>query len=195
AWASGLLVHAGHALAAPAATPWPELRPSALVTLAALAVASSLELTDESPVWGRAGVRASKLLLLALLAWSACGVLGAAATAAFLGQPGAADPGGLDPAALALLRMVLVAGAALLLAWLGRFRRFREAGWLVYPVLIAGGFKLVLEDFLLGRAAELFAALGIYGAALIVAPRLARGNRGPAPARPGGAEAAPAEER
>jgi hypothetical protein len=169
------------------------------VTLAALGVASSLDFARESPVWGPAGVRAPELLLLAVLAWGAFGVVAAAATAAFLGEPGAAVPGAVgsaavDPAALALLRMVVVAGAALLLAWVGRFRRYQEAVWLVYPVLVAGGFKLVLEDFLLGRAAELFAALGLYGAVLIVAPRVARASRSLHPTRPGGAAAPLPEE-
>jgi hypothetical protein len=199
AWASGLLVHAAYALAASPGGPWSELRPAALVTLAALGVASSLDFARESPVWGPAGVRAPELLLLAVLAWGAFGVVAAAATAAFLGEPGAAVPGAVgsaavDPAALALLRMVVVAGAALLLAWVGRFRRYREAVWLVYPVLVAGGFKLVLEDFLLGRAAELFAALGLYGAVLIVAPRVARASRSLHPTRPGGAAAPLPEE-
>lgn len=183
--ASGLLVAAGHAFAASAGSPWPEPRPVALAALAALAVAASLELPGESPFWGRTGARLPKLILLAVLAWGAFGVLGAIATRTVLGEPGAAEPAAVDPAALALLRMAVITTAALLLAGLGRLRRYREAGWLVYPVLVAGGFKLILEDFLLGRAAELFAALGLYGAVLIVAPRVARGGRRSDAAEPG----------
>lgn len=178
--ASGLLLHAGYALAASAGRPWPELRPSALAALAALAVAASLELPAESPFWGRAGARLPKLVLLAVLAWGGFGALAAGLGRAVVGEPGAVDPEAAGPA-LALLRMVVIAAAALLLAALGRVRRYREAAWLVYPVLVAGGFKLILEDFLLGRAAELFAALGIYGAVLILAPRMARAGRRPGP--------------
>jgi hypothetical protein len=41
-------------------------------------------------------------------------------------------------------------------------------------VLVAGGLKLVIEDFRLSRPATLFIALALYGVALIAAPRLAR---------------------
>lgn len=170
---SGLLLHAAHAFAASAEGPWAPLPPAAWPVLAALAVAASLELPAESPFWSRIETRAVKLLLLAVLVWGAFGVVCGALAGPVAGVPGGSGGEAPDPAALALLRMALVAGAALLLAWLGRFRRYREAAWLVYPVLVLGGFKLILEDFLLGRAAELFGALALYGAVLIVAPRLA----------------------
>ena len=56
----------------------------------------------------------------------------------------------------------------------GRIARAFELGWLLYPVLIAGGLKLLAEDLRGSRASMLFVALAFYGAALIVAPRLAR---------------------
>ena len=64
--------------------------------------------------------------------------------------------------------------SAILLAWLGRRSRFEEATWLVYPLLVAGGLKLLLEDLRAGRAATLVVSLAFYGGALILAPRLAR---------------------
>lgn len=171
--AAGLLAHAWHAFAGSAERPWPDLQPAALAVLAALAVAAGLELPAESRFWSHLEARAPKLLLLALLAWGAFG-----AALALLVPPLAGIPGeDAVPWRLALLRMAAVLAAALALAWLGRLRRFREATWLVYPVLIAGGFKLILEDFLLGRAAELFGALALYGATLILAPPLARASR------------------
>ena len=171
--AAGVLSHGWRAFAGSAERPWPELAPAALAVLAALAAAASLELPAESRFWSRLEARAPKLLLLALVAWGAFGAALALLIPALAGTPGE------DAVAwrLALLRMAAVSAAALSLAWLGRFRRFREAVWLVYPVLIAGGFKLILEDFLLGRAAELFGALALYGATLILAPPLARASR------------------
>jgi len=67
--------------------------------------------------------------------------------------------------------MVLVAGT-LLLAWAGRRENWREAGWLAYPVLVATGFKVLLEDLPGGRPATLFVSFGLYGLALILVPRL-----------------------
>jgi hypothetical protein len=193
--ASGLLVYAAYAFAASAEGPWVPLRPASWLVLLALAVAASLDLPAESPFWSRVETRAVKLMLLAVLAWGAFGVACGALAHWLAGAPGAGAGAPADPAALALLRMGVVAAAALLLGWLGRFRRYREAAWLVYPVLVLGAFKLVLEDFLLGRAAELFGALALYGAVLILAPRLARASQarssGEVPARSRGGKLAP----
>jgi hypothetical protein len=186
--AGGLVTRAAYAFAGPAEAAWPEPRWSALVVLATLTVAASLDLPGESRFWRPVEARAPKLLLLGVLAWGALGAGLALLVPALAGTPGE------DAVAwrLALVRMAAISAAALLLAWLGRFRRYREAAWLVYPVLIAGGFKLILEDFLLGRAAELFGALALYGATLILAPRLLRtGTRASRRRAAGAAEASP----
>jgi hypothetical protein len=168
--ASGLLSHATHGLLAAADAPWPRLDPMDLLVLAAIAVACGLRLPRDSAFWGRAAAL-PKLLLLALLTWTAGGAAVAAATPLLTGgAPGA----GADPALLAALRTAVLAAAALLLAWAARWERLREAAWLVYPALAVGGAKLLWEDLRLGRPAELFVALALYGAALIFAPRLAR---------------------
>jgi hypothetical protein len=72
---------------------------------------------------------------------------------------------------------VVLAAAALVVAWLGARTRFREAAWLLYPVLIAGGLKLFIEDLPTSRPATLFLALAFYGGALILAPRLSHVSR------------------
>jgi hypothetical protein len=59
-------------------------------------------------------------------------------------------------------------------AWIGRHPRFREWGWLVYPLLVAIGLKMMTQDFKFSRPSSLFIAMALYGAALIVAPRLRR---------------------
>jgi hypothetical protein len=86
---------------------------------------------------------------------------------------GLAD-GTVDPGVLATVRTSVLSLATLLLAWLGRSARFREWGWLVYPLLIGIGAKMVAQDFQASRPATLFIAMALYGAALIVAPRLRR---------------------
>ena len=45
---------------------------------------------------------------------------------------------------------------------------------LVYPILVVGGIKLVVEDLRHGDPVALFAAFACYGLALIAAPRLQR---------------------
>ena len=72
----------------------------------------------------------------------------------------------------ATVRTFALAATALALAGLGRAPRLREAAWLVYPTLAAGGVKLLAEDFPHSTAATLFIALAIAGGALIAAPRL-----------------------
>ncbi len=87
-----------------------------------------------------------------------------------LGSHGTAlDPGWVAAARTGVLAL-LAAGAAAL----SRTVRVRHAAWLVYPLFVAAGIKLVLEDFPNGRPATLFASLGFYGLALLVVPRLAR---------------------
>jgi len=77
---------------------------------------------------------------------------------------------------VATVRTIALAATALALAWLGRAPQWREAAWLVYPTLAAGGVKLLAEDFPHSTAATLFVALAMYGGALIAAPRLIRGQ-------------------
>jgi len=82
--------------------------------------------------------------------------------------------GSMDVGLLATIRTGVLAVAALLVAWIGRHARFREWDWLVYPLLVAIGVKMVAQDFMHGRPATLFVALALYGAALIMAPRMRR---------------------
>jgi hypothetical protein len=77
---------------------------------------------------------------------------------------------------LATVRTGVLALATLLLAWIGRHDRYREWGWLVYPLLVGIGLKMVAQDFMHSRPTTLFIALALYGTALIVAPRLRSGG-------------------
>jgi hypothetical protein len=114
--------------------------------------------------------RMPRLAIAIVLVWSAAGWL-VDLVAAALPHPANL---GIDAGALATVRTGVLAAAALALAWAGRSERFRESGWLLYPVLAAGGLKLLVEDLPRSRPATLFIALAAYGGALIIAPRLAR---------------------
>jgi drug/metabolite transporter (DMT)-like permease len=115
------------------------------------------------------GIRAA---IIVVFAWTAVGcVIGYMAPAA----GGLADRS-VDPGILATVRTGVLAVVTLLIAWIGRHARFREWGWLVYPLLVGIGVKMMTEDFKHSRPATLFIAMALFGAALIVAPRLRRGG-------------------
>ncbi len=90
-----------------------------------------------------------------------------------------------DPGVVATIRTGVLSAAAVALALASRIQKIEELGWLMYPVLLLGMAKLLLEDFPRSQPATLFLALAMYGAALILAPRLAK-----RPGRPAEATAA-----
>jgi hypothetical protein len=152
--------------AAPRGSTWVGL--PLVVTVAAL-LALSLRVAAAEAVWGRFN-RLPELLLAALVA---VGVVGAAT--AGLGQLGALLLGAsLTPGPLAALRTGALAAAAPLCALLAHASRFEAARWLVYPLLLLGGVKLVAEDFRRGSALTLFVSLVLYGGGMSLAARLLR---------------------
>jgi hypothetical protein len=140
----------------------------ALVVLLA-AIAGSMPVATHGRTWGRF----SRVPRLVLLVVGLIGITGALIDLAFRAVP-AGQSAAFDRGLVALIRTAALAVAAVGLAWGGRWRRFVEARWLVYPVLVAGGLKLVAEDLRTGRPATLFASLALFGLALILAPRLLR---------------------
>ena len=167
--ASGLTWLAGYAFAAPSTFAWPPFTAGAAVALLAAAVCCALPVPRLAPFW-KPYASFTRLVQLALLTWGAGGALLYALAPLAAGRPGAGADGGL----LAALRTAVLAGAALLLGWAARWQRIHEAAWLVYPLLLAAGVKLAVEDFPNGRPLTLFVALALCGGALILAPRLAR---------------------
>lgn len=162
---SGLLTSATLALVTPAAVHPAAPGITAFVALAALAVVVFLPVTLSRISW--AGLRTiPRLVVIAALAWTATGALVLVAQLSF-GE-------GLDGSTLATLRTVALVAAALVLSRAARGEHGREAGWLVYPLIVLVGFKLLFADFPNGRPETLFIALAAYGCALIVAPRLMR---------------------
>ncbi|MEO8369789.1 MAG: hypothetical protein ABI806_11345 [Candidatus Solibacter sp.] len=74
----------------------------------------------------------------------------------------------------ATLRTLVLSSAALLLAWgAHRWQRI-EFGRLVYPVMALGAYRMIGVDLQQDKTAALVLSLFLYGAALIVLPKLAR---------------------
>jgi hypothetical protein len=90
----------------------------------------------------------------------------------WLGPLVAGEP--LDAGILASMTTIVLAASAVAVAACSRLTPCAEFRWLVYPVLVAGGLKLVADDFRHSSPATLFAALAVYGVALIIAPRILR---------------------
>jgi len=170
----GLLAVGFWSLAAPAARPWPPLGAATLVVLAATVVMLLTPLPRQSRFWGR-GAIVPRLVLLAVLVLGLAATILTALAPRLAGVPGS---GAVDAGVLAALRTAVLAVLALAAALAARWPRLAEARMLVYPLLALGAVKLAVEDLPMGRPATLFAGLAVYGAALILAPRLlARSER------------------
>jgi hypothetical protein len=158
--ASGLLSAAAGATFSRSAS-WPAIHPAALVVLALAFCAAWLTAGGD----GRAVERLPRLGLVAAVA-----IAGEAVALTAL----APRIAGADAGAIATVRTAVLVLATFLLAYVGRSDAWREARWLVYPLLAATGLKLLLEDVSRSRPATLFVAFAAYGAALILVPRLRR---------------------
>jgi hypothetical protein len=73
------------------------------------------------------------------------------------------------------IRGLVLSAAAIALAAVARRSSARELGWLVYPVLLVAGIRLLMVDLRLGSPSELVVSFGAFGIALILAPGLLRG--------------------
>jgi hypothetical protein len=128
------------------------------------------------------GARLPQLVVVLLSATGAAGLAIWVLVPLMAGVPGAASIRG----EVASVRTLVLVTGTILLAWAGRRPAWREAGWLVYPLLVATGLKILFEDLTAGRPATLFVSFGLYGAALLIVPRLR-----PRAARPTAAETSP----
>jgi hypothetical protein len=179
AFGGGLVQHAVHALRAAPGGGWAELPAASLLVLACVAACTFLAAGERE----RSGPleQGPQLVIDAVVAFSAAGVL--------IGWIAPAVAGGIDPAsgpgAVAAVRTGVLVLGVLALAWVGRRSAWREAGWLAYPVLVAIALKIISEDLPRSRPATLLFSFGMYGAALILVPRL-RGKRAAPPPAPAG---------
>jgi hypothetical protein len=167
ALSSGLLAHAAEAAFASPASPWTPATVPHVVVAAAVGLAA----------WalGTVPVRAAyergpRVVLLVLLACSAAGLAIGWIAPLVAGSPGA----GADAGVVATVRTVVLSLGALGLAAMGRLAACCDARWLAWPVLGLAGVKMVIEDLPRSRPSTLFLAFALYGAALILVPRLRR---------------------
>jgi len=164
--ASDLLGHAlESALESPRAA-WTPLPLLAVVVGLALGVTAWL--CSAAVPRNRWAERLPQLALVAALATSVAGL-----SMGWLLRPLAGAPGPeANLGVAAAVRTAVLSVGAILLAWSGRRAPWAEAGWLAYPVLAATGLKLLVEDLRSGRPATLVLSFALFGAALILVPRL-----------------------
>ncbi len=169
--ASGLLVVGFKAMVGDPGTGW--ITPGAVQILVALATVACLfiPVAQKSERWGTMA-NMPQIIVLALATWNVGGVL-----IAMMAVPlaGLAD-GAPNLAYLAALRTAVLSVSGVTLALSSRYRRWPEARYLVYPVLVLVCIKLFVEDFPLGHPGSLFVGLGFIGSALLVAAPLLKRN-------------------
>jgi hypothetical protein len=164
---SGILTSGLQALIGDAGGLWPPFNLWHAGIALSTVVCLFLPVAQVSERWGKAA-GLPQLTVLALSVWEVGGLI-VTHLAPVLTATGAAEP---DPALLAALRTAVLSVAAVTLALSSRHRRWPEARWLVYPVLILVGIKLFIEDFPNGQPATLFVALAFVGGALLLVARL-----------------------
>jgi len=164
---SGILATGIQALAGDTLTSWPPLVPWHVVIALTTVACLFIPVAQHSDRWGKmAGL--PQLIVLALSVWEVGGLM-VAHLAPVVAGVGSTDA---DPAVLAALRTAVLSAASVSLALSSRHKRWPEARWLVYPVLILVGIKLFLEDFPNGQPVTLFVALALVGSALILVAKL-----------------------
>jgi hypothetical protein len=146
--------------------------PVAAWACAALAAAAWLVLVGD-PAAARSGASRLPQLLLALVVVAAALQLAHAGAWASAGSWLAADAG-----VAAVVRTAVLAALALGLAVAARRRALPELAWLVYPLIVLGGLKLLAQDLRHGRPATLVLSLALYGLVLTLAPRLLKAEAG-----------------
>ncbi len=169
--ACGLVTFASNGLLADPTSAWHSISP-ACAGIAILAVFCYVALasipTEKTSPWYMLLPQAT---LAALVVWSAGGIAVGALPGLLGLRQASADT---DPAVVVAARPSVLAVLSMLMAWSARRWSLKELTWLVYPVLILGGVKLVFESLQHGRPETLFVAFALYGGALIVTPRLAK---------------------
>ncbi len=164
---SGILATGLDALVGDATASWPPFVPWHVIVALTTVACLFITVAQQSDRWGAlAGV--PQLIVLALAVWEVGGLMVAYLAPALAGA-GSADA---NPAVLAALRTTVLSAASVTLAMSSRFKRWPEARWLVYPVLLLVGVKLLLEDFPNGQPASLFVALALVGSALLLVAKL-----------------------
>ena len=165
---TGLFSVASDAILGSAARAW--TAPVGASAVALLAACACAWLGSRGPPDARPtpASRLSQLAAVVVALVGAAGLLVWLLVPPLTGGPGVESSRG----AVATVRTAVLVIGTIALAWAGRWPRWREAGWLAYPLLVATGLKVLFEDLPSGRAATLFVSFGLYGAALLLVPRL-----------------------
>jgi hypothetical protein len=158
---------------APPAAGW---RLAPLLLLVSLVVYAIVATAPRPPLPARWS-RLAPLLAAVVMILGSAGVLAEAAI------------GGIGRLPVAGVAMHATAGTTVLAllavaaAWVGARWGLPELGWLVPPILVVGGLKLIAMELRQGEPTSLFLSFVFYGAALSVVPRLLRsGSSGAVPA-------------
>jgi len=108
-----------------------------LVVVIAAALAAWFASVRPDPE-GAGVASALRLVIATVLVLVACGC-----AAGCLAPVTESSGTGVNLGALATVRTGVLAAAVLLVAWVGRNARFREWAWLIYPMLVLIGLKMV----------------------------------------------------
>jgi hypothetical protein len=108
------------------------------------------------------------LALAAGLAWLSAGLLAGALTGAYHGAFGASA----THSYCATLRTCVLTTGALLAGWAGRRWAMPAFSRLIYPLMVLGAYRLVAEDMHQEQKAASVISLLVFGAALMVLPKL-----------------------
>jgi hypothetical protein len=167
--ASGLVPAVHDSLLAHPMVAWRSTTGMSLLVAVAVTVGYILLVTTrrKDPSWFALLPQA---ILAGLLAWI-CAGMGTMWLAGGLARAPGPDA---DFAYLATSRTAILCTLAVLMAWSARKYSLRELGWLVYPLLVGEGMRLLLEDIRYGRPSTLFVTLALYGGALIATSSLMR---------------------
>jgi hypothetical protein len=164
-WASGLFLYAGRALAG--------AYPSAPGALSIVAAAATVLCAGVVSRY-RGEHPAERVLRLLPAVLAVYAMAGLVVVALVWSITRGAPPSLLQ---LAFVRTVVTCAAALLLAFLGARRKQLELVWMAYAAAVLGSLKLVFEDLRVGSTRSLAASLLVYGAVLILIPRLVRAQK------------------
>jgi uncharacterized membrane protein YhdT len=162
---SGLLQYAGRALAGP----YPP-DPGALPIAAAAAALVCTGTVSRYP-----GEHLGERILRSMPAILAVYATAALAVTALVGLVARGEAP--TPPQLAVVRTIVTCAVALLLAFAGaRWKRI-ELVWMAYAAVVLGSLKLAFEDMRFGTTQSFAVSLLIYGAVLILIPRLTRAGK------------------
>ena len=167
---TGLFAAVADAFVGDPATPWSGLGASALVALAVTGVCYMLMARTPGQV---SRLRRVPRFLVAILTLMGLGYVVVTLLVRLVGDP----PPAAGPAAVAVIRTCVLALTAVTMALAARRETLAELGWLVYPLLALGCAKLLVEDLSRGDAVSLTVGFALFGAALILAPRMLHQGR------------------